>query len=98
MADNSARGNNKIETYNRGTSPLDIVTNKLKKKDPNAIHYTTGVDPISASQLSSKDKVVKVKPTKINVHGLDNFEGLHKEPTVQTGEGRKRGRSRKTVL
>lgn len=97
MADNSARGSNKVETYNRGTSPLDIITNKLKKKNENAIHYTTGIDPISASQLSSKDKVVKVKPTKINVHGLDNFEGLHK-PAEQAGEGRKRGRPRKIVV
>lgn len=95
MADNSATKDNKVETYNRGTSPLDIALNKAKKKNPNAIHYTTGVDPISASQLSSKDKVVTVKPTKLNVHGLDNFEGLHK----QEGEGkRKRGRPKKIIV
>lgn len=95
MADNSATKDNKVETYNRGTSPLDIALNKAKKKNPNAVHYTTGVDPISASQLSSKDKVVKVKPTKLNVHGLDNFEGLHKE---QQGEGKKRGRPKKITI
>jgi hypothetical protein len=94
MADNSATKGNKVETYNRGTSPLDVVLNKSKKKNPDAIHYTTGVDPISGSQLSSKDKVVLVKPTKINVHGLDNFNNLHK----QEGEGkRKRGRPKKVM-
>jgi hypothetical protein len=79
LASNSARGENKVETYNAGTSPLAIVSNQFKKKKQNAIHYTTGVDPISGARLSSKDKVVLVKPTKLNVHGLENFAKIHKK-------------------
>lgn len=92
MADTSAGDLNKIETYNKGTSPIDIFKNK--KKNPNAIHYVTGVDPISISQLASKDKTVVVKPNKLNVHSLSNFENLHKDEQIGNGI-KKRGRTKK---
>lgn len=63
----------KGEYYNPGTTPLSLLSTK---KNKNTTNYTTGVDPISVSTLLGRNKTKLVKPTKLNVHSLDNFKGV----------------------
>ena len=78
--------NTRIEAYNAGASPVDIVKNvytmaKCKinpnlnacKRAKNTTDNITVVDPISISNLSSPGKVKITKPSKVNTHSLDNF-------------------------
>lgn len=96
----SQKKGQKVETYNGAASPLDVpknVVNKVKcsvngnseecKKLKNRTAYTTGIDPISISNLVNPGKVVIEKPTKLNVHTIDNFVG--------EGKKKKRGRPKK---
>ena len=51
--------------FNMGSSPIK----SLNKKYNNITHYTTGIDPISASSHHTTLSV----PTQLNVHSLANF-------------------------
>lgn len=86
-AESLKSGSNSSETYNSGSSPLDIgknLTDKArcaitpnsdycKKKKANT-EYSTGKDPISISGLLSPGKKIIVKPSSINTHSLSNFK------------------------
>jgi len=66
----AGKTNSKVETYNKGASPLENYKQTTKKAE----HNITGVDPISVSTLLKNPGSVKLKlPTKLNVHGLANF-------------------------
>jgi hypothetical protein len=81
-------------TFNAGSSPVDIVGNKISKlfgqdnKNSNVIHYTTNsianktIDPISVSSAVLKDANETIAVKKINddsSHSLSQFTGAGKK-------------------
>jgi hypothetical protein len=77
--------NSKVETFNMGTSPLEIPSRiydehhcKNNNSDKcqrlkNQINNVTGIDPISISALASSSQVRYSAPKTFNVHSLSNF-------------------------
>ena len=64
-AELGAKFRGRTVAFNMGSSPIKILNKQYK----DITHYTTGIDPISASS----HHITLSYPTQLNVHSLANF-------------------------
>lgn len=62
---------NMLEAYDNVAGRLNPAFDRLNRD--NATVYTTGLDPISFNSIKSPAELQLVRPTQLDVHGIDNF-------------------------